>query len=132
MPYLRITQLMASRTDKLSRQIQKDMGPIIDRFVAARLPGSLVTITDTVVTPDLGLAKLYLSIMSKEPADKVVELLELEMKELRHRLAAEIGNNMRRVPELKFFLDNTLEKALKMNELLEQLNHPDKKDNKRG
>lgn len=108
------------------------MGPIIDRYISARLTGSLVTITETIVTPDLGLAKIYLSVMSKEPSEKVVELLELEMKELRHRLAAEIGNNMRRVPELKFFLDNTLEKALKMNELLEQLNHPDKKDKKRG
>lgn len=117
---------MAGRTERLSRQIQKDMGSILDRFTTQHLSGTLLTITEASVTPDLGLAKIYLSIFSKEPTDKILELLEFHNKELRMKLAAEVKNQIRRVPEIKFYLDDTLEKAMKMDALIDSLHKPNK------
>lgn len=119
---------MAGRTEKLSRQIQKDMGTIIDRFVSQHFSGTLITVTEAIVTPDLGLAKIYLSIMGNKPKDQMIEVLELHNKELRHSLAASLKNQVRRIPEIKFYLDNTLDHALRMDALIDQLNKPKDSD----
>jgi ribosome-binding factor A len=67
-----------------------------------------------------------LSIFSKEPTEKILELLEFHNKELRMKLAAEVKNQIRRVPEIKFYLDDTLEKAMKMDALIDSLSKPNK------
>ena len=117
---------MAGRTERLSRQIQKDMGSILDRFTTQHLSGTLLTITEASVTPDLGLAKIYLSVFSNESTDKILELLAFHNKELRMKLAAELKNQIRRVPEIKFYIDDTLEKALKMDALIDSLSKTNK------
>lgn len=119
---------MAGRTEKLSRQIQKDMGGIIDRFAYGHFQGTLITVTDALVTPDLGLAKIYLSIMSNQAKSTILETLELHNKELRHSLAITLKNQVRRIPEIKFYLDNTLEHALRMDALIDELNKPKDSD----
>lgn len=126
LPSSRNVFIMAGRTEKLSRQIQKDMGSIIDRFAAEHFAGSLITVTEAIVTPDLGLAKIYLSVMSKQPGATIIEALELHNKELRQALAASLKNQVRRIPEIKFYLDNTLEHAMRMDALIDQLNKPKK------
>ncbi len=119
---------MPNRRERLSRQIQKDLAVILDRFTSEHLSGSLITITDSEVTPDLGLAKIYISIIGPMPKDKVMELLELHNKDLRYLMAAQLKNQLRRIPEVKFYLDETLEKALKMDELIRNLHIDETKE----
>jgi ribosome-binding factor A len=58
----------------------------------------------------------------------MIESLELHNKELRHSLAASLKNQVRRIPEIKFYLDNTLDHALRMDALIDQLNKPKDSD----
>ncbi len=115
---------MSGRREKLSRQIAREMGMIMQQVGKNQFPGSLITVTDASVTPDLGLAKIYLSVMGAKSSEAVIEELNLYMKEIRHLLAKELKDHVRRIPELRFYPDHTLDQALKMDALIENLLKP--------
>ena len=82
---------------------------------------ALVTVTRVVVSPDLQSAKVYLSVFNTENKLEVMQSMEENIFRLRHSLASKVGKQLRKVPELKFFLDDSLDEFFKMDLLLAKL-----------
>jgi len=112
---------MSIRQEKISRAIQRDLAPILSQYSYKILPNQLVTIVDVVATADLGLAKIYVSILNSEDRQKSVDVITMHNKEIRQLLAQQIGKRIRKIPELHFYLDTTMDQAERINKLLDNL-----------
>lgn len=93
---------MSLRTEKIASVLKKDLAGILFDYQS----NNMITITDVKVTPDLGIAKIYLSILGGDP-EAVFAHIELHAGEIRFNLAKLIRNQVRRIPELAFYLDDT-------------------------
>lgn len=120
----------SKRQQKISRQIQKDLGEIFQKDPRHFFGHSLVTLTEVEVSPDLSLAKIYLSVFPIKDAEEVFFHLNDIKSEVRKLLGNKIGKRIRKIPELAFFHDDTEEKAAHMDRLIDSLNIPpvDKND----
>ncbi len=99
----------STRQQKIARQIQKDIADTLQKEGAHIVKGSLVTVTTVRVSPDFGYAKIYLSIFPFANSEKVMALLEENNWFLRRALGERIRNQIKSIPELTFFLDDSLE-----------------------
>jgi ribosome-binding factor A len=113
-----------TRLHKVERLIQKDLGEI---FLAQtkQMHGVLVSVTNVRMSPDLSLSKAYLSIFPSEKGKEILSNINSQKKSVRYELGLRIGKQVRRVPELAFFLDDSLDYLDKIDHLL---NH-DKEEN---
>lgn len=107
----------STRLSKVSRQIQKDLGEIFQRQ-AQSFMGKMVTVTSVRVSPDLGLAKVYVSIFPTENKEETLELIKQQSKAIRYDLGQRIRNQMRAVPELAFYIDDSLDYIENIDRLL--------------
>jgi len=82
---------------------------------------ALVTVTRVVVSPDLQSAKVYLSVFNTEDKLEVMRMMDENLFRLRHALANKVGKQLRKIPELKFFLDESLDEFFRMDQLLAKL-----------
>ncbi len=112
---------MSLRTEKISRALQRDLAPLLSRYCTAILPGELVTVIEVRATADLGLAKVYVSVLGAKNREKSLQIIESKNKEIRQELARVIGKRIRKIPELNFYLDNTMDHAERINNLLDNL-----------
>lgn len=112
---------MSIRQEKIARAIQRDIAPVLNSYCAKILPNELVTVIDVVATADLGLAKIYISFMNSTNKQVSLETVRLHQKEIRHELAQVIGKRIRKIPELNFYLDSTMDHADRINNLLNNL-----------
>ena len=83
-----------------------------------------MSITDVVMSPDLGLAKVYISVFPLKFSDELLEVINSNKSKVRGALGRNIGNQVRVIPELAFFLDATAENADRMDKLIDSLNIP--------
>ncbi|MEX0945201.1 MAG: 30S ribosome-binding factor RbfA [Balneolaceae bacterium] len=115
---------MSIRTEKLASVIKKDLGEILQRNYQPS--GTFITITQVRVTDDLSIAKVYLSILSpgrdEEPLYKMVDDLQ---DDIRYKLASKIRHQVRRIPELLFFHDDTAEYVNKIETLFSETKEDD-------
>lgn len=109
-----------TRQQKISRQIQKDLGDIFIREAAQMMKGAMVTVTSVRISPDLSYAKVYLSIFPFGKHEEVMASLEANNWFIRKTLGTKIRNQMRIVPELAFFLDDSFEYIDKIDNLLKE------------
>ncbi len=112
------------RTDKISGILQEELGTIFLHHGRDWWGGALITISGIKVTPDLGEAWVYLSMFHEKKRDMVMQAVELHAKEIRHELARRIKNQVRVIPVLKFYLDETLDEVNRMENLLKNLDIP--------
>ena len=98
-----------TRQQKIAKQIQKDVAEIFQKEGAGIVRGALVTVTAVRVSPDFGYAKIYVSIFPFEQNAKVMETLSQQNWFLRRALGQRIRNQVKNVPEIQFFLDDSLE-----------------------
>ena len=112
------------RQQKFSRLIQKELSDIFQRDQRGLLGNSFITIVDVRVSPDLSVAKVYISMMLAPDKKAVLEKLDLHKKEIRKALGDRIRNQARIIPELAFFIDEVEEKAQRMDEILKNLQIP--------
>ena len=82
---------------------------------------AMVTVTRCVVSPDLQSAKVYLSVFNTENKMEVMAAMNENIHQLRHALASKVGKQLRKIPELKFFLDETLDEFFRMDQILNKL-----------
>ncbi len=82
---------------------------------------AMVTVTRCVVSPDLQSAKVYLSVFNTENKLEVMAAMDENIHQLRHALASKVGKQLRKIPELKFFLDETLDEFFRMDQILNKL-----------
>ena len=114
----------STRQQKFSRLIQKELADIFQRETSHLFSGVYISVTTVRVSPDLGLAKVYLSLMiTKDPKATMAEI-KAQTKSIRHLLAQRIKKQVRIIPELQFFLDDTAEYAAKMDKLISGLDIP--------
>lgn len=119
----------SKRQQKYGRQIQKDLSEIFQKDPRHFFGNSLVTITGVDMSPDLSLARIYMSVLPIAQADDVFFNLDQKKSEVRKHLGNRIGKLVRIVPELAFFHDDTEEKASKMDRLIDNLHIPPADDN---
>lgn len=89
---------------------------------------ALVTVTTVKVTPDLSLAKIYLSVYNTEDKEAIILLLEKEYARLKQSLASRIKKQARRIPNFSMYLDDTLDEMYKLNHVFDKLNKEKKSD----
>ncbi|MEQ9466753.1 MAG: 30S ribosome-binding factor RbfA [Ekhidna sp.] len=114
----------SKRQVKYGKQLQKDLAEIFQQDPRHYFRSSLGTITGVTVSPDLGLARIYLSIFPNEKAGEVFDHLNQIKSEVRLKLGKKIGKKVRIIPELAFFHDDTEEEASKIDSLINKLNIP--------
>jgi ribosome-binding factor A len=113
-----------TRQQKFSRLIQKEVSDIFQRDKKGFLDNTFITITDVKVSPDLGVAKIYISMMLAKDKEKTLEKLNTHKKEIRKALGDKIGKQVRIVPEIIFYIDEVQENAQRMSDLIKNLNIP--------
>jgi ribosome-binding factor A len=107
-----------TRQEKIARQIQRDIAEIFQRDLAEELRGTLVTVTTVRVSPDLAYAKIYISIFPFEQSAAILEKIKEQGGLVRKLLGARIRNQLKVVPELEFFIDDSLEYIENIDNLL--------------
>ena len=107
----------SKRLQKIERLIQKDLGEIFLRQTKS-MSGTLVSVTKIRVSPDLGLAKAYLSVFPSEKGTEILEAINLNKKAIRFEMGQLQKNQLRKIPELAFFLDDSLDYLENIDSLL--------------
>ena len=110
----------STRQLKVAREIQKDLAEIIRAKGMAAFGGAMVTVSEVRVSPDLSLAKVFVSVFPSEKQEAVMALLEENVKALRGELGRVVAKQFRIVPELAFLLDTSLDYAEHIEELLKK------------
>jgi len=106
------------RLEKFSALIKKELSTGFQRNGMEWFPGVLVTVTLVRVSPDLGYAKVYVSIFPPEKREEIMDFIKENNGTIRHYLAGVIGKQMRKVPELQFFIDDSLDYSAEIDRLL--------------
>ncbi|GHT27051.1 ribosome-binding factor A [Bacteroidia bacterium] len=107
------------RLQKIERLIQKDLGEIF-LLQAKQMPGVLVSVTGVRMSPDLSVSKAYLSIFPTEKGKDILGNINSNKKAIRYELGSRIGKQVRRIPELIFFLDDSIDYLENIDHLLNQ------------
>jgi ribosome-binding factor A len=107
------------RQQKIARQIQKDFSVIMDKFVRETISRNvLVTIIEVYITADLSIAKLYLGFMGTNEKEEILAKIKVGIPELRNLYARGPGKSMKKLPEFQFYIDQSLDKVDRINDLL--------------
>ena len=107
----------SKRFQKIERLIQKDLGEIF-LLQTKSMSGVLVSVTRVRVSPDLGLAKAYLSVFPSEKGKDILDAINLNKKAIRFEMGQLQKNQLRKIPELAFFLDDSLDYLENIDNLL--------------
>jgi ribosome-binding factor A len=105
-----------TRQQKINSLLQKDLADIFLREVI--IPNTMISVTRVNVTPDMSIARVNLSIFATK--DKTAALKQIQMKksEIRHLLGERVKHQLRIVPDLQFFIDDSLDRIERIDELL--------------
>jgi ribosome-binding factor A len=106
-----------TRQQKISRLVQKELSEIFRRETA-KTRGTLVSVSSVRVSPDLSVANVRLSIFPSENADAIMESINANEKGIRYELAQKVRYQLRRCPELKFHIDDSLDYIDHIDQLL--------------
>jgi len=108
------------RQNKVNSLLQREIAGILQRESRNLLPGGLITVTAVRVSPDLGIAKVYLSLFPVKDKKAAMGHISDQGHRLRGQLGQRIGKHMRVVPDLLFYLDDSLDKAEEIDNLLKK------------
>lgn len=106
------------RQNKVARLIQRDLSEIFQHECKEYTSGAMLSITTVRVSPDLSYAKIYISIFPSDRTETVMKSLDEHNKSIRFILGRKVGKQMRIIPELRFFIDDSLDYIEKIDELL--------------
>jgi ribosome-binding factor A len=113
-----------TRQQKFARLIQKELGDLFLKEGAGFYGKAFVTITTIKTSPDLGVVKVYLSVMGVPERQPVIDVINEKGREVRMRLGQRIKNQIRHIPELHFFLDDSFDEVEKIDKLFKKINTP--------
>ena len=114
----------STRQQKYSKLIQKELSDIFLRDKRGILDNAFITIADVRMSTDLGVAKVYISMLLVKEKEKVLENITSRKSEIRKALGNRIGKQVRIIPELVFFKDEVEENATRLDEIIKNLNIP--------
>ena len=110
----------STRQQKISRQIQRDIADIFQKEAAAVVRGAMITVTTVRVSPDFGYAKIYVSVFPFDKSEAILEGLKSNNWMIRRALGQRIRFQLKVVPELEFFIDDSLEYIENIDNLLKE------------
>ena len=110
----------STRQLKVAKEIQKVMAEVIRSKGMAAFGGALVSVSGVKISPDLSVAKIYVSIFPSDKAEAVMGVLEENARALRGELGSKVAKQLRIVPEISFFLDSFLDYVEHIEELLKK------------
>lgn len=116
------------RQKQVAGLINEELNTIFQRMGLNMLGGGMVSIASVKVTPDLLEARIYLSFFQVPNADVAMKVIEERAWEIKKDLASRVSKQLRRMPELKFFRDDTLDHVFKMEELFKQIKPPEEEN----
>lgn len=108
-----------TRQNKISRLLQKELSEI---FLAQtrKMHGTIVSVSIVRISPDLSIAKVYLSVFPSDKAQVTIDSVNASAREIRYELARRVRFQLRKMPELRFYLDDSLDYIEKIDNLLHQ------------
>ena len=106
-----------TRQNKISRLLQKELSEIFLLQTKA-MPGILISASAVRISPDMSIARVYLSVFPSEKAEEMVKNINENMKSIRFELGTRVRHQLRIIPELKFFVDDSLDYIEKIDSLL--------------
>ena len=106
------------RQNKVNSLLQRELAQVLLHEGAALLPGGMITITGVRVSPDLGIARVYVSLFPVKDKQAALVHLREQAHHLRGKLGRAVGKQMRVIPELVFHLDDSLDRAEEIDRLL--------------
>jgi len=109
-----------TRQNKISRLIQKDMADILQKEGKDLFSGILISVTNVRVSPDLSVARVYLSIFPSEKAQATLLEIKKHTSKLRGLLGLKVGKQLRIVPQLDFHIDDSLDYIDNIDRLLKE------------
>jgi len=99
----------STRQNKISRLIHREMADILLKLNKSHFTGKLISVTVVRVTKDLGIARVYLSIFPSEFAEAILKDIQTISKQLRGELGRKVGKTLRVIPNLQFYIDDSLD-----------------------
>ena len=114
----------SKRQLKIARQLQKDLSEIFRLKLSSYFKDTLITITRVQVSPDLSVARVYISVLSPGNEHQVIEQINQHKGEVRGVLGRRIGKQVRKIPELVFIADHGSEHASNIEDILSKLDIP--------
>lgn len=106
-----------TRQNKISRLLQKELGDIF-LLQAKGMNGILVSVSTVRISPDMSVARVYLSIFPSGKSEELVKNVNGNMRAIRYELGTRVRHQLRIIPELKFFVDDSLDYIEKIDSLL--------------
>ena len=109
--------MQETRQNKIARLLQKELSVIFQEQTRA-MHGVMVSVTRVKISPDLSICTAYLSIFPSEKAEEILTNINANGKSVRYELGTRVRNQLRIVPELRFFIDDSLDYIDRIDELL--------------
>lgn len=116
----------SKRQQKFAGVIQEDLAAIFQREGINYLPNTLITITKVRVTPDLALARIFLSFFNNTNSQLALQTIKSHSSEIRYKLGARIKDQVRVIPQLEFFVDDTGDYVERMDKIFEKISKEDR------
>jgi ribosome-binding factor A len=110
----------STRQQKISRLLQKDLSDVFQREGKIWFGSAMITVTKVNVTKDLSIAKVYLSLFIIGNKEELLKTIRKHGTEIRYKLGKRIGQQVRVIPELQFFMDDSLDYIEHIEELLDE------------
>jgi ribosome-binding factor A len=111
----------SKRQQKFAGVIQEDLAAIFQREGMNYLPNTMVTITKVRVTPDLAIARIFLSFFNSTNNATALQTIKLHASEIRYKLGGRIKDQVRVIPQLEFFIDDTSDYVERMDKIFDKL-----------
>ena len=108
-----------TRQNKISRLIQKELSDIFQKQTSG-MRGVLVSVSACRISPDLSQCRAYLSVFPSEKSEEIVQNINANQRQVRYDLGTRVGKQLRIIPELKFYVDDSLDYVEHIDELLKK------------
>ena len=112
--------MSSTRQNKIERLLQRDLGDIFQKGTNTLFKGKMVTVTTVRISPDLSNARIYLSLFPVKDKKEFIEYINGLEGQIRFDLAKRIRHQLRKVPELSFFIDDSLDYIENIDSLLKE------------
>jgi ribosome-binding factor A len=116
---------MSIRQEKFGKVLQKELADIFQHNRSSMFGNAFITVSGVSVSPDLGYAKVYLSFLQVKDKEELLNIITLHGKEIRHELALKIRKQVRVIPELQFFIDDSLDYVFHMEKVFDKIKKRD-------
>ncbi len=123
---LQFKNMESKRQQKFAGVIQQDLAAIFQRESINYLPNTLITITKVRVTPDLAIARVFLSFFNNTNTPLALQTIKSHANEIRYKLGARIKDQVRIIPQLEFFVDDTSEYVERMDKIFDKISKEDR------